>query len=127
MSYALLKNIHISAVIVSYLLFLLRGIWMLRDTTAQQQSWVRVVPHIIDTLLLGSAIALAVTVQQYPLQDEWLTAKVSGLLLYIALGMLAFRFAKTRAVKVAAWLAAQCVFFYIVLVAVSKQPLLGLL
>ncbi len=127
MSYALLKNIHISAVVVSYLLFLLRGIWILRNTTARRPSWVRVVPHIIDTLLLASAIALAVIVHQYPLQDAWLTAKVSGLLLYIALGMVAMRFGKTRGVRLTAWIAAQCVFFYIVLVAVSKQPLLGLL
>ncbi len=127
MSYTVLKAIHISAVIASYLLFLLRGIWMLRNSAALQRSWVRIVPHIIDTLLLGSAIALAITVHQYPLQNSWLTAKVSGLLLYIALGMVALRFGKTRVAKLAAWIAAQCVFFYIVLVAVSKQPLLGLL
>ncbi len=92
-----------------------------------RQRWLRIVPHFIDTLLLTSAIALAVGIQQYPLYDAWLSAKVTGLLLYIGLGMVAFRFGKTRTTKMTAWIAAQCVFFYIVLVALSKQPLLGLL
>ena len=126
MSYALLKHIHISSVIISYLLFFWRGMWMLRDTTTVQRAWVRVVPHIVDTVLLVSAIALTFSIQQYPLNDAWLSAKVASLLLYIALGVVALRSGKTRNVRLAAWIAAQCVFFYIVLVALTKQPTLSL-
>ncbi len=126
MSYTLLKHIHIGSVIISYLLFFWRGMWMLRDANTLQQPWVRVVPHIVDTVLLASAIALAFSIQQYPLSDAWLSAKLASLLLYIALGMVALRLGKTRSVKVTAWIAAQCVFFYIVLVALTKQPTLNL-
>lgn len=126
MSYALLKMIHVSSVIFSYALFFLRGIWLIRDSVSLRQRWVKILPHVIDTVLLTSAILLAMTIQQSPLQDSWLTAKVAGLLLYIGLGMVAMRFGKTRRAKIIAWLAAQCVFIYIVLVAVTKSPVLGI-
>ncbi len=126
MSYALLKMIHVSSVILSYSLFFLRGVWLIRDSTNLRQRWVKILPHIIDTVLLTSAVFLAMAIQQNPLQDSWLTAKVAGLLLYIALGMVAIRFGKTRRTKIIAWVAAQCVFIYIVLVAVTKSPVLGL-
>jgi uncharacterized membrane protein SirB2 len=79
-------------------------------------------PHVIDTVLLSSAIMLAILIQQNPLVDSWLTAKVVGLLIYIGLGMVALRFGKTHIVKVSAWIMAQLVFFYIVLVALTKNP-----
>ena len=122
MSYTVLKFIHISSVILSYLLFLTRGIWMIHSSAQLQQRWVKIVPHVIDTVLLTSAITLAVLIQQYPLADAWLTAKVVGLLLYISLGITAFRFGKTYPIKVGAWIMAQIVFFYIVLVALTKNP-----
>ncbi|MER0169513.1 MAG: regulator SirB [Nitrosomonas sp.] len=126
MSYALLKMIHVSSVILSYSLFLLRGVWLIQDSTNLRQRWIKILPHIIDTVLLTSAVFLAMTIQQNPLQDSWLTAKVAGLLLYIVLGMVAMRFGKTRRTKIIAWVAAQCVFIYIVLVAITKSPVLGL-
>lgn len=122
MSYTLLKLVHISSVMLSYLLFLTRGIWMMRASAQLQQRWVKIMPHVIDTVLLSSAIMLAILIQQNPLVDSWLTAKVVGLLIYIGLGMVALRFGKTRIVKVSAWIMAQLVFFYIVLVALTKNP-----
>ena len=126
MSYALLKMIHVGSIILSYLLFLTRGIWMIRDSANLQQRWVKILPHIVDTVLLTSAIALVVAIQQSPLSDPWLTAKVVGLLLYIYLGLVALRLGKTRQTKIAAWIVAQCVFLYIVLVALTKSPTMGL-
>jgi len=124
MSYATLKMIHVTSVIISYLLFSLRGIWMMQGSAALKQRWAKVAPHIVDTMLLTSAIALAVKIDQDPIHDAWLSAKVLGLLLYIGLGMMALRFGKTRRARVSAWIAAQLVFLYIVLVAVTKNPTL---
>lgn len=126
MSYLLLKMIHVSSVVISYSLFFLRGIWLMQDSNNLRQRWVKVLPHVIDTILLTSAIALAALIQQDPLNNAWLTAKVIGLLIYILLGMIAIRFGKTKKTRIAAWIGAQCVFIYIVLVALSKNPLLGL-
>lgn len=124
MSYAALKMIHVSSVALSYLLFSLRSMWMMSGSAALRQCWVKIMPHVVDTVLLTSAIMLAVRIQQDPIHDSWLGAKVIGLLVYIGLGMTALRFGKSRQVKISACIAAHLVFFYIVLVAVTKNPLI---
>lgn len=124
MSYAAIKMIHVTSVIISYLLFTLRGVWMLQGSAALQQRWVKIVPHVVDTVLLTSAIALVMAIDQDPLTNSWLSAKVIGLLFYIGLGMVALKRGKTRRTKITAWIAAQVVFFYIVLVALTKSPTL---
>ena len=123
MDYDSLKIIHVSSVALSYALFFVRGVWMLRGSRVLQQRWVKIVPHLIDTVLLGSAIALALMSHQYPLAEGWLTAKVAGLLIYIGLGTVALKGGRTRRARMAAWLAAQAVFFYIVAVALTRRPL----
>lgn len=117
-----LKHLHVTCVALSYALFFLRGVWMLRGTLAQQGRWVRIVPHMVDTVLLGSAIALAVQLGISPVSAPWLMAKIIALLLYIALGAVALRRGRTQRIRLAAWLSAQAVFFYIVSVAVTHDP-----
>jgi uncharacterized membrane protein SirB2 len=125
MDYGTLKLTHISCAAISYTFFVVRGIWMLRGSALLQRLPVRTLPHIVDTVLLASAIALAVSTRQYPLAAPWLTAKVIALLLYITLGMIALRHGATRAVRITAWIAAQFVFAYIVAVALTRSPLLS--
>jgi len=113
----MIKLIHVVAVSLSGLLFFIRGIWMIRDSHNLNKPWVKITPHIIDTLLLISAIMLSLSIQQYPFTHSWLSAKVIALLVYIGLGMTAFRFAHSKNTKIIAWLAALLVFAYIILVA----------
>jgi len=124
MSYAALKIIHVISVIFSYLLFMLRGIWMMQNSSILQRRWVKILPHVIDTVLLASAVTLVTMIQQYPGMSTWLSTKIGGLLLYIILGMMALRFGKSRKIKIISWITAQIVFFYIVLVALTKNPTL---
>lgn len=124
MSYATLKMIHVTSVVISYLLFSLRSVWKMQGSAALQWRWVKITPHLVDTVLLASAIALAMRIEQDPIHDSWLSAKVIGLLVYIGLGMTALKFGKTLKVRISAWIAAQLVFVYIVLVAVTKNPAL---
>jgi uncharacterized membrane protein SirB2 len=124
MDYITLKHVHFACVMLSYAGFFVRGVWMIRDPSRLRQRWVRVVPHIVDTVLLASAIALAVLLKQYPLVHPWLTAKVAGLLLYIVLGMVALRYGTTRRIRIGAWLMAQGVFAYVVAVAFTRNPII---
>jgi uncharacterized membrane protein SirB2 len=123
MEYAGLKLTHVSCVALSYVFFVLRGVWMLRAPALLQQYWVRTVPHIVDTGLLASAIALVIITQQYPPAATWLTAKLIALVLYIALGMIALKHGKTKSGRITAWITAQLVFVYIVAVALTRSPL----
>lgn len=123
MSYASIKILHLGCVVLSYSLFFLRGLWVLRASPVMQQRWVKIAPHIIDTVLLGSAITLAVLLGISPFTAPWLAAKIIALLLYIVLGSIALKRGKTRQTKLVCWLAAQAVFFYIVLTAWAHDPM----
>jgi uncharacterized membrane protein SirB2 len=127
MDYTILKLIHVVSVILSFSLFFVRGVWMIRASPALQRRWVKIVPHINDTLLLVSAIALVVMTQRNPVEEPWLAAKICGLLIYIVLGMTAFKFSKTSSGKLTAWISAQIAFAYIVLVALTKSPFINLI
>ena len=122
MNYALLKFTHIAAVIVSFSLFVMRGLWMMYAPQKLQGRAIKIVPHVIDTILLASAIALAAMSGQYPFAQNWLTAKVLALLFYIALGTIALHRGRTRRQRIIAWLLALAVFGYIVAVAVVHEP-----
>ncbi|HED39829.1 MAG TPA: regulator SirB, partial [Chromatiales bacterium] len=74
-------------------------------------------------VLLGTAIALTISIGQYPFSDGWLTAKLLALVAYICLGIEALRLARTDIGRAAAWLAALVVFLFIVSVAVTRMPL----
>ena len=123
MEFAVLKVIHVTAAAVSYALFVVRGIWMINGSPRLGERWVRIVPHINDTLLLAAAIWMTLLLHQYPGSHAWLTAKVAGLLVYVGLGMVALKRGRMRRSRIAAWLAAQAVFFYIVAVALTRNPL----
>ncbi len=123
MNFYLLKTIHVSCAATSITLFFLRGIWSFNGSAIMRQRWVKVVPHVVDTLLLASAFGMAYIISQYPLVNGWLTAKLFALLLYITLGSVALKYGKSKRVRVSAWLGAHAVFAYIVLVAVTHNPL----
>ena len=82
----------------------------------------RVVPHVIDTMLLASAIGLMLVIRQYPIVQGWLTAKVVGLLVYIVLGTIALKRGRTRLQRSVAFFAALAVFAWIVLTARHHAP-----
>ncbi len=121
--YAAFKHIHLLTVALSLGLFSLRGIWMLLDSDKLQKRWVKIVPHIIDTLLLASAIGLMFQINQYPFSEGWLTAKLLGLIAYIVLGTIALKRGKTKGTRVIALVAAFGVIAYIVGVAIRHNAL----
>lgn len=123
MDYATLRTFHIGCVILSGSLFLLRGLLMLTQARAVQWRLWRWLPHVVDTGLLASAVALAWTIRQYPFVHGWLTAKVLALLVYIVLGSVALKRGRTRAQRGLAFFAAALTFLYIVSVARSHDPL----
>jgi uncharacterized membrane protein SirB2 len=122
MAYLVLKGLHLTTIALTLALFVLRGTWMMADSPRLQARWVRVVPHVNDTLLLTSGIALAVLLQQYPLVHGWLTAKFFALIAYILLGTIALKRGKTRGQRIAAWIAALLVFGYMAVVARTHDP-----
>lgn len=123
MTYLALKYLHVSCVVLSGAGFFLRGLLMFAASPMLDRRWIRVVPHLVDTVLLGSAVALSVTSGQYPVVQNWLTTKVVVLLIYILCGMMALKRGRTRAARVGFFGAALLAFGFIVSVALSRSPL----
>ncbi|MGD2138675.1 MAG: SirB2 family protein [Gammaproteobacteria bacterium] len=119
----LAKDIHVACVLLTFVLFFVRGVWMVVDSDLLHRSWARRIPPVIDTCLLASAIVLTLLLHQYPFVHAWLTAKVVALFIYIGLGMLALTYGRTKRIRIGSWVAAQLCFFYIVAVALTKNPL----
>jgi len=118
-----IKQFHILCVSLTFLFFLLRSIWMMLESPVLQQPWVKIMPHGIDTCLLGSGIYLVINLHQYPFSQAWLTAKFFGLVTYIILGSIALKHGRTKTIRVMAVIAALIVFFYIVRVARTHYPI----
>jgi uncharacterized membrane protein SirB2 len=123
LSFLTIKYLHISCVLLSYLFFLLRGIWMLRESTLLQHRLSKILPHIIDTALLLSAIMLAYQLSLSPLSTPWLMTKIIALLLYIFLGTIALKRGKTKSIRLLSWILAQLVFIYMITVAFTHNPM----
>ncbi|OWW19905.1 SirB2 family protein [Noviherbaspirillum denitrificans] len=123
MSYLALKHLHMSFAFLSGSLFLIRGVLMLRQpeglpprTTLLDRG-----SHIIDTILLASALTMVVWSAQYPFVVTWLTVKVFAVLAYIVVGAIALRRGKTKGVRTGAFFVALLIFGYILKLAITKQ------
>ena len=64
MDYATIKLVHQSAVTLSIVGFFARGLASLANMAWVRSRAARTLPHVVDTVLLGSAIALAWVLQQ---------------------------------------------------------------
>ncbi|MBK7015314.1 MAG: SirB2 family protein [Sulfuritalea sp.] len=121
--YILVKYVHVISVVLSVSGFFLRGLLMMRDSPLLRARWIKVLPHINDTVLLVAALTLAALSGQYPFVADWVTAKIFGVIAYIVLGALALRDASTRRARIGCWFASLAVFGWIVSVALTRQPL----
>lgn len=126
MNYLATKHLHITLAVLSGSFFVLRGLWMLLDSPLLQRRWARIVPHVVDTFLLASALVLVFRSGQYPFVQTWLTAKVLALVAYIVLGAIALKRGKTKGLRTFAFFAALASFAYIVAVALTRQAAIPL-
>lgn len=120
--YLAVKHLHLTFVALSLLTFVVRGIWLFMNSSILGNNWAKVVPHVISAILLLSGVALAMQLGMSPGNQPWLMAKIVGLIVYIGLGVAAFK-VPNPTVRKLAWLSALLVFVYIVSVARSKNPL----
>lgn len=123
--YTALKLVHVGAVVLSGTGFVLRYVLSVTHRRPAD-AWIRVAPHVVDTVLLASALALAWVGGFHPLRVPWLEAKLTGLVLYILIGNIALKRGRTPRARAVAFALALLTFAYIVSVALTKSPL-GLL
>ena len=122
LDYASVKLVHQGAVALSLTGFFVRGAASLAGAGWVRGRAARTLPHIVDTLLLASALTLAWMLRLHPGNASWILAKVVGLVAYVALGVVALRPGRSWRVRAAAWVAALATALWIVSVAVTKNP-----
>jgi len=115
-------HLHGLFVFLSLALFSLRGYWMLRDCPALQARWVKIAPHIVDTMLLLTALWAAwLMFWSHGTNPAFITVKIIGLIVYIGLGLVALKLGKTKAIRLTAFIAALAVYVYLMAVGVTMQ------
>jgi len=115
--------IHLTCVLISVSFFTVRFVWMWQGNSLLQARWVKISPHIIDSLLLLSAIGLMFIVDQYPFINDWLTVKLFALVVYIVAGTIALKRGKTLAIRTIAGAFSIVTVLYMMTVALSRHPL----
>ena len=125
--YFLIKHLHMTTAIVSIAFFMVRAWWSVREDALLQRRWVKILPHVNDTLLLVLGVMLAIMLSMSPHQHPWLAAKLLGLIVYIVLGTVAIKRGRTPLTRGLTAVAAVAVFVYVYGTATTKNPLFFLL
>ncbi|WP_337842599.1 SirB2 family protein [Rheinheimera sp.] len=121
--YMALKHSHMLFVALSVAFLVVRFLLSLKAPAVLQNKFFKIAPHLIDTLLLLTAVGLMWTIQQYPFQTPWLTDKLIGVLAYIALAFMALK-GRTLVLRWLAFLGALSWLVMVAKVAVTKTPVL---
>lgn len=125
--YLILKTLHMSCALLSISGFLLRAYWKWQGSPLLQIKPVKILPHIVDTILLLSAFGLLFILGFGLLKQGWMVHKIALLFVYIVLGMIAFGDKYSKEKKLSAFVGAVLVFFYIAGIAFTKTALSWLL
>ncbi|SRR5699024_2880641 len=120
MNYFLIKHIHVTSAVLSILFFLIRAVWSVTENALLQNKVVKILPHIIDTVLLVCGVILAAMIGP---SQPWILAKIIALVFYIGVGTIAIKRGKTPTSRAVAAIIATLIFFYIVGVALAHNPM----
>ncbi len=120
--YLEIKWVHVAAVIASGLLFAMRGGAQLAGAGWTMAAPLRYLSYTIDTVLLTAALMLVTILHQYPFVQAWLTVKVLLLIVYIGLGSMALKRARSPRARAGFYVAALAVYLFIASVARAHHP-----
>ncbi len=122
--YPQIKAVHIACVILSGMLFVLRGslVQAGRGTVAHWAP-LRYLSYSVDTILLTAALMLLTILPGAYFANGWLTVKLVGVVLYVICGSLALMRARGRDLQRGFFVAALLVYANIVGIAWEHHPL----
>ncbi|NCP41794.1 MAG: SirB2 family protein [Rhodoferax sp.] len=123
MDYLQIKFVHMGAVTLSGLGFLIRAVASLQGAAWVKTRVAKTVPHVVDTMLLVTALTMLWQTDFALANLPWLQVKIVGLLAYILLGMVTLRPRYALSTRVGAFVAAVLTFSWMVSVAVTKDAL----
>lgn len=128
-AYNVLILLHLTCVVLTISLFVLRYWWRFTDNPRGNARWARTVPHIVDSLLLlsGAGLVIASGYMPFTVKGSWLTEKLFGVIIYIVLGFIALGRHRPRGQQAGfiAFMLGLVVLYIIIKLAATKVPILG--
>ena len=121
MEFIMLKHLHMTVAVISILLFTFRFALTLVNSNKLSLKWLKIAPHIIDTLLLGLGIALSIKLAINPAEQLWLAEKLLAVFAYIFTGYYTLKLARNRTMQIIGFLGAIGWVMLIVRIAISKE------
>ena len=121
--YFIVKNIHLTTIFITLVLLLLRIALWIKNSPLSQHRFLKIAPHINDTILLATGIWLIYLTQLNPLSDTWLTIKLIAVITYIFLGFVIFRRLKNQRVYLPWLIIMILIYAYIISIALTKSSL----
>ncbi len=109
-NYLLFKHVHLTLVLVSVVFFVFRFIVGQTLASRPARPWFRFAPHVIDTCLLLSGIALMLVLHLSPLVAGWLGLKLVLVVVYILFGMAAMKWVLSKGARWFCFIAALVAF-----------------
>lgn len=119
----MLKHLHMTIAALSVALFSLRFIWLLMGSDTLSKKWVKITPHIVDTLLLALGVIMAVQLMLNPLSTMWFAEKLLAVIAYIFTGYYTLKLARNRPMQILGYLGAIGWVMLIVRLAITKEAL----
>ncbi|RHW75432.1 SirB2 family protein [Colwellia sp. RSH04] len=117
------KHLHMTLALLSVSLFTLRFIWLLIGSSQLQKKWVKITPHIIDTLLLSVGILMAYQYSMSPFEHLWLGEKLLAVVAYIFTGYFTLKLARNKSMQIIGYLGAMGWIMLIYRLAVTREAM----
>ena len=121
--YLQIKLVHVLAVLASGSLFALRGAALLAGQRWAMATPLRYLSYSIDTVLLTAALMLLTILPRGMFANGWLALKLVLLVVYVVLGSLALKRARSDRARRIAYGAALLTYLYMLGVARTHHPL----
>ena len=123
--YPQIKMLHVTTVVASGSLFLLRGLAL---QAGERGRWamaapVRYLSYSIDTVLLTAAFMLLTILPTAVYANGWLATKLVLLVVYVGLGTFALKRGRTKRVRLACFVAALATYAAMFAIARTHDPL----
>jgi uncharacterized membrane protein SirB2 len=118
-----MKHLHMTIAFISVALFTLRFVWTIAGSAQLDKKWVKITPHVIDTILLLLGGAMMMKLALNPLEQLWLGEKLIGVVAYIFTGYYTLKLARNRTMQIIGYLGAMGWFLLVARLAMSKENL----
>ena len=121
--YMMFKHLHILAVSLSAIVLTIQFITHYFDLKAKDAKWLKILPHVLYTLIIVTALGLLGTLKLNPMEHPWVLHKILGFVCYVVLGAFAYKFARNNMMRLLGYLGAIAWLLITVNIAFSKTPL----